>query len=202
MLLLLVMLGLSAYVIDRAVAAPDLGGTVRGPNHGNDELGIAATLAPQLAAGLIVQAHAVITLSEHDLSVVAAQNNPKPAEFRNISARVRDGLLVISGDVSVGPFTPAAVAHVEITFDNNGGHATFNAHVTDVGLGQLTLPGWLRDRYTSQVMQSAQLTPLFAGNSALKEAAANIECVTVADDGVRIGVHRPGTTPDPSVCGF
>ena len=29
----------------------------------------------------------------------------------------------------------------------------------------------------------------------------DLECVVVAQDGVRIGVHRPGTTPQPSVCG-
>jgi len=202
MLLLLVALGYSAYIVDRAVAGPDLGSSPRGPNHGNNELAIAAALAPQLAASLIVQPHAVIILSEHDLTVIATQNNSKPAEYRNVSVRVRGGMELVAADVGVGPFTPTAVARVTVTFDNSSGQVHISSQVSQIDLGQLSLPGWLKDRYVTQVMQTTALLPLFAGSSALKSAASDIECLAVADEGVRIGVHRSGVIADASTCGF
>jgi hypothetical protein len=202
MLLLLVGLGYSAYIIDRSVAGPDLGASPRGPNHGNNELAIAATLAPQLAASLTVQPHALLTLSEHDLTVLATQHNPKPADYRNVSVRVRGGLLLVAADVGVGPFTPTAVAHVTVTFDNSSGSVHISSQVGQIDLGQLSLPGWLKDRFVTQVMQSTALLPLFAGSSALQSMASDIECLAVADEGVRIGVHRPGVTADAAACGF
>ena len=45
------------------------------------------------------------------------------------------------------------------------------------------------------------VNPLFARSAAMRALRAYLECVVVAQDGVRIGVHRPGTTPQPSVCG-
>jgi hypothetical protein len=202
MLLLLVAVGYTAYIIDRAVSGPDLGSAPRGPNHGNNELAIAATLAPQLAASLIVQPHAVITLSEHDLTVLATQNNPRPAEYHNVSVRVRGGMLLVAADVGVGPFRPTALAHVAVTFDSTSGQVRISSQVGQIDLGQLSLPGWLKDRFVAQVMQSTALLPLFADGSALKSALSNIECLAAADEGVRIGVHRAGTTADASTCGF
>jgi hypothetical protein len=202
MLLLLVAVGYSAYIIDRAVSGPDLGSPPRGPNHGNNQLAIAATLAPQLAASLIVQPHAVVTLSEHDLTVLATQNNPKPAEYHNVSVRVRSGMLLVAADVGVGPFTPTAVGHVAVTFDDSSGQARISSQVSQIDLGQLSLPGWLKDRFVAQVTQSTALLPLFADSSALKSVLSDIECLVVADEGVRIGVHRPGVTADASTCGF
>ena len=37
--------------------------------------------------------------------------------------------------------------------------------------------------------------------AALRALRASIECVVIAPDGVRVGVHRPGTAADAGVCG-
>jgi hypothetical protein len=91
---------------------------------------------------------------------------------------------------------------VDVTFDSTSGQVHISSQVGQIVLGQLSLPGWLKGRFVSQVMQSTALAPLFADGSALKSAFSNIECLAAADEGVRIGVHRPGATADASTCGF
>jgi hypothetical protein len=201
LLLLVGLIGYTAYVIDRAVASPDLGAAPRGPSHGDSELAIAATLAPQLAAKLLVQPHATVELSEHDLTVLVMANNPKPNDYRNVMARVRDGTLLVSADISIGPFSPTTAVRVKLLFDNTAGQAHLTSQVSDVAVGQMALPGWLRDRFVNQVMQSTSLDPLFGGDTALQAVASHVECVAVTATGVRIGIHRPGVLADASICG-
>ena len=59
--------------------------------------------------------HGVVVLSEQDLTVLAIANNPHPDEFRDLQVRVRGGLVVVSAQVSAGPFTPTAVAHISLS---------------------------------------------------------------------------------------
>src|SRR5438270_491856 len=83
--------------------------TSAGPDDGSSQQAIAATLATQLAGHLLASAasphkgHAAVTLSEHDLTVLATANNPHPDRFHNVQARVRNGLVLVSADTSVGP---------------------------------------------------------------------------------------------------
>ena len=70
---------------------------------------IALTLAAHLAPQLATTPHGAVTLSEHDLTVLAQQHNPHPDRYSNLAVRVRDRLLVISANDHYGPFTVTPV---------------------------------------------------------------------------------------------
>jgi hypothetical protein len=197
--LLLALLGFAAFAIDRAVAAPDLGAPPGGRDDGESQLAVAVTLGAQLLAELAAQPHGVVTLTEHDLTVIAAQNNPHPDRYRDVIARVRNNLIAVSANTALGPMTVTVVAHVGVTLQQNGPAPQLAASVTEVDVGYLHLPGWLQDRLVGS--PTIMLDPVFNNTAALRALRASIECVVVAPDGVRIGVHRPGTAADAGVCG-
>ncbi|MBV9099679.1 MAG: hypothetical protein JOZ46_00920 [Candidatus Dormibacteraeota bacterium] len=196
-ILLLVLLGLSAFVVDRAMAAPDLGAPPGGNDDGETQQAIAVSLGLQLGRDLVTQPHGVVTLTEHDLSVIAAANNPHPDRYHDVSARVRDGFVVVSALTSYGPISTTVVAHIGVALQQGG--ARLVATVVHVDVGDLPIPGWVQDHFVGS--PTIQLDPLFNSNAALQVLRANIECVLVAPDGVRVGVHRPGAAASPGVCG-
>jgi len=198
---LLLISGLAAYAVDRAMAAPQLGAPPAGPDHGSSELAIAVTLGRELAVALALRPHGAITLSEHDLTVIAAEHNPDPPAYRNLAVRIRDALLVLAADVSVGPIASTAVAHVSVTVDDpTGAEPRITSQLRELDAGQLGLPGWLRDRFAGAVTRSTSLGVLFGDDAVLKAVAGSVECAGVTQAGLRIGVHRPGVAPDPSAC--
>ena len=194
--LLIVLLGLSAFVVDRALAAPNLGAAPGGSDDGETQVAIAVSLGAQLARQLLTQPHGVVTLSEHDLTVLAREHNPHPDRLRNVVARVRDGFLLLSALTDYGPLTVTVVAHVGVDLQPGGGR--LDAKVVSVDVGDLQLPGFLQDHVVGS--PTISLDQLFT-SPALQVLRANIECVVVAPDGLRVGVHRPGTAASPSVCG-
>ena len=198
-ILLLVLLGLTAFVIDRALAAPDLGAAPNGRDNGESQQAIALTLGTQLLAELVAGAHGVVTLTEHDLTVIAAQHNPHPDRYHTVMARVRNNLIAVSANTAIGPMSVTVVAHISVTLQQNGTAPQLAAGVMDVDVGALHLPGWLQDRVVGS--PTIMLDPVFNATAALRAVRADIECVVVAPDGVRVGVHRPGTAADPAVCG-
>lgn len=198
-LLLLVVLGLGAFLADRAVAAPDLGAPPRGPSHGSTQTAIALALGAQLVAELVAQPHGVVTLSEQDLTVLAQEHNPHPGKLRDVVARIRDGLVDVSASTSIGPLGVTVVADFTIGLQPTDTTPQITATVVSVDVGALDLPSWLRDRIVGA--PSVAVDPLFDSTPALRAVRANLECLVVAPDGLRIGVHRPGSAPDASVCG-
>jgi len=200
-LLLIVVLGSAAFFADRVLADPSLGAAPAGPAHGESEAAIAVTLGAQLVAELVVQPHGVVTLSERDLTVLAQAHNPHPHSLRNLIARVRDGLLVVEADHPFGPFSVKPVAHILLTLDSAATDPVVSTQLVELDVGALTLPGFLRDRMVGALAPSFTMNLLFSGSAALQLLRANLECVVVAADGVRVGVHRPATPPDPAVCG-
>ena len=199
--LVVAVLGASAFIADRALAAPSLGATPAGPDHGESEAAIALTLGAQLAAELLAQPDGVVTLSEHDLTVLARAHNPHPNSLRNVSARVRDGLVVVEAEHHYGPFTVMPVARISVALSTAASAPLIATHMVELDVGELTLPGFIRDRLVGSLAPALSVNPLFARSAAMRALRAYLECVVVAQDGVRIGVHRPGTTPQPSVCG-
>src|SRR5580658_8353803 len=115
LLMLLILSGGSVFVADRALAAPVLGAPPAGPSHGATEAAIAVALGKEMAEQLINTPHGVVVLSEQDLTVLADANNPHPTEYRNIQVRVRGGLVVVSAQISAGPFTPTGVVHISLS---------------------------------------------------------------------------------------
>jgi len=199
-LLVAALAGWAGFLVDRALAAPDLGAVPTGPSHGADQLAIAAILGPQLAVQLAAGPHGVITLSERDLTIISGQHNPNPSAYRHLTVRVRDHLLVVSADVSVGPMTTTSVARVDVVLEGSAAQPVLASHLESLDAGRLTLPGFLSDRYAAQISRSTSLTALFGDSPVLRAAAADLECVSVSAIGLSVGFHRPGVLPAPASC--
>lgn len=185
----------------RALADPNLGDLPAGAAHGSSVAVIAGALAGDAATQLLTGEHAAVTLSEQDLTVIAVARNPSPDRFRDPQVRIRNGLVVVTGQSSVGPFGVTPVARTQLTFDNASGTPQITAQVVSFAVGQLDLPLWLATRLDPRASASINLTNLFASNPALKLLAQAMECVTVHPDGVHVGFHRPGVVADSSRCG-
>ncbi len=151
LLVLLVLVGGSVFVADRALAAPVLGAPPAGPSHGATETAIAIALGKEMAQELLVSPHGVVVLSEEDLTVLALANNPHPNEYRNLQVRVRNGLVVVSAQISAGPFTPTAVAHISLTLKPGPNGPVIAAQVPEVDIGMLGLPGFAGSGIVAQI---------------------------------------------------
>ncbi len=201
-LILLVVVVVGTVVIgQRALAAPELGPPPGGTSHGTSDAVIAAALAGDAATQLLTREHAVVTLSERDLTVIAMTRDPSPDRFRNPQARVRNGNIVVSADTSIGPFGVTAVATFQLLFSNASGTTQITAQAVDYAVGQLGIPGFLGDRLDPRGSSSLNLTALFATNPALELLSRAMDCVSVQPDGVHVGFHRPGLTPATGLCG-
>lgn len=185
----------------RALADPGLGAAPSGPADGDSVVLIAVNLAGVATTQLLTGEHAVVVLSEQDLTVIAQARNPSPDRFRDPQVRIRNGLLVVSAQSSVGPFGVTPVVRLQLTFSDTAGTPQITATAMDYQVGQLGVPQWLGDRLAPQATTTFNLRTLFAANPALELLSQAMECVAVQADGVHVGFHRPGVTADPSRCG-
>jgi hypothetical protein len=201
LLMLLILVGGSVFVADRALAAPELGAPPSGPSHGATETAIAIALGKEMAAQLLTSPHGVVVLSEEDLTVLAVANNPHPNEYRDVEVRVRDGLVVVSAQISAGPFTPTAVAHISLALQPGANGPVIVAQVPQLDIGMLGLPGFTGSGLVSQIDSALSLDRLFAIAPALSPLRTDIECVAVLPGGIAVGVHLPTVAADPSSCG-
>lgn len=201
-LVLLVVLVVAAVLVgQRALAAPDLGAAPGGTAHGSSEAVIAAALGGAAATQLLTQDHAVVTVSERDLTVIADARNPSPDRFRNPQARVRNGDVVVTADTSVGPFGVTAVVTFQLLFASAPGSAQITAQAVEYSVGQLGIPSFIGDRLDPRGSASLNITSLLASDPALEALSRMMDCVAVHPDGVHLGFHRPGVAPDAGVCG-
>lgn len=198
--LLVILLGGGGFVAIRALAAPDLGAPPGGMAHGNTEAVIAAALAGSAGTQLVAAQHAVVVLSERDLTVLAIARNPAPDRLRNPQARIRGGVVVVSADAGVGPFGVTAVVRLQLTFSDAGGQAQVDVQPLGYAIGQLAIPDWIAARVAPNGSSSLNLTQLFNANPALEALAQSMECVSVEADGVHVGFHRPGVAADSTRC--
>lgn len=185
----------------RALAAPDLGAAPAGASHGTDVALIAAELAGDAGTQLLAGEHAVVVVSEQDLTVIAQARNPSPDRFRNPQVRIRDGLLVVSAQSSIGPFGVTPVARTQLVFSDPNNSPQISTQTVDYAVGQLDLPQWLGDRFDPVPSATVNFAKLFAANPILLTLSQALECVSVKPDGVHVGFHRPLTSADPSRCG-
>ena len=200
LVVLLIALGGSIFLADRALAAPDLGAAPAGPSHGATEEAIAVALGEEMAGELIQSPHGVVILSEEDLTVLAVANNPHPNQLRALQVRVRDGLVVVSALVSAGPFTPTAVAHISLTLEPGASGPVIAAQVPEIDIGMLRLPAFASSGLVAQIDSALSLDRLFAIAPKLSALRTDIECVAVVPGGVAVGVHLPGVSPVASSC--
>jgi hypothetical protein len=201
LLVLLIAVGGTVFVADRALAAPALGAPPAGPSHGSTEAKIAVALGSEMAAKLVQSPHGVVILSEQDLTVLAVANNPHPSEYRDVQVRVRDGLVVVSAQISAGPFTPTAVAHISLSLQPGPNGPVLAAQVPEVDIGMLGLPGFAGSGLVSQIDAALSLDRLFSIAPELSPLRTDIECVAAVPGGVAVGVHIPGAASLASSCG-
>ena len=201
LIVLLIVVGGSVFLADRALAAPDLGAPPAGPSHGSTEPAIAVALGEAMVTQLLTTSHGVVVLSEQDLTVLATANNPHPDEYRNLQVRIRAGLVVVSATISAGPFTPTAVAHISVSLRPGPSGPVIAAEVPEIDVGMLGLPGFAGSGLVSEIDSALSLDRLFALVPELSALRTDIECVAVVPGGVAVGVHGPGAAPIPSSCG-
>jgi len=161
---------------------------------------IAVVLGGEMAAQLVAGPHGVVTLSEQDLTVLAVANNPHPNEYHDIQVRVRDGLVIASARISVGPFTPTLVAHIGVSLQPGPHGPVIAARVPEVDVGMLGLPGFAGDDLVAQIDAALSLDRLFSVDPRLDALRSDIECVAVVAGGVAVGVHDPGAPTVASSC--
>jgi len=196
---LVAVLGVLAFI---ALDTPDLGAAPGGVDNGDTQAQIVARMATSLGAQLLLQPHGVITLSEHDLTVLVTENNPNPARFLDPQARIRDGLVVIDARTKLGPFTVDAVARLALSRTVGADSlpevtATFEA----VQVGGLGLPDFAARAVQNRVQQAFDLQDVLSRDPYLRAVRSALDCVRVAADGVRLGFHRPGSGVAPADCG-
>ena len=197
---LIVLVAVGVFLGTRALAAPDLGPPPGGTAHGSSEALVAASLAENVAAQLVAGEHAVVVLSEVDLTLLAQAHNPSPDRFRNPQARIRNGQIVVSATSDLGPFGTTDVVDLTLSFSTSNGQVAITATPTSYSVGQLGIPSFIATHVGPNAGSTLNLTQLFNGNPPLEVLANSIECIAVQPDGVHIGFHRPGSTPDSSTC--
>lgn len=201
LVLLVILAAGGAFLGDRALAAPVLGAAPAGPSHGGSEVAIAVSLGTAMGVRLLAGSHGVVVLSEQDLTVLADANNPHPAEYRDLQVRVRDGLLLASAQISVGPFTPTAVLHVSLSLQPGQNGPVIAAQVPEIDIGLLGVPSFLGDALVKEIDSALSLDRLFSVDPRLNALRGDIECVAVVSGGVAVGVHDPGVPTVASSCG-
>jgi len=185
-----------------ALSTPNLGDPPGGTDHGESEQAIAAGIAAELAGQLLVRAHGVVELSEHDLTVLIHENNPNPTRYRDPQARVRDGLVVVDAHTPVGPFTVDAVARIALSLTSGGdGLPQVSADFRSVQVGGLGLPDFAARALQDRIQHVFDLQNLLSSDNVLRLARGALDCVAVAGDAVRLGFHRPGVAQAPQDCG-
>ena len=196
--------GAAILLAVRATAAPDLGAAPRGPNDGDGQTAIAVKLAAELVPQLLLSSDGTVTLSEQDLTVLA--NEHGAGGLSGATVRARAGQLVVSGQRPFGPFTLTPVAHLTVALDRTSSPPRLTTQVDRFEVGQLGVPGFIRDRLLGSLSSSIDLGRLFGGVPALQALEGNIECAAVIDGdtgqqaGLRIGVHRPDAVANTAVC--
>lgn len=201
LILLIILAAGGAFLADRALAAPVLGAPPAGPSHGNNEVAIAVALGASMGAQLLAGSHGVVVLSEQDLTVLADANNPKPARYRDLQVRVRNGLLVASAQISVGPFNPTVVVHVSLSLQPGPEGPVIAAQVPEIDIGLLGVPSFLGDALVKEIDAALSLDRLFSVDPRLNALRSDIECVAIVPGGVAVGVHDPGVPTVASSCG-
>ncbi len=199
-LLGIVLLCLAGFLAGRIVATPDLGAAVRGPDHGTDVSQIAAASAASIALQLASHDHAVIVLSEKDLTVLARQRNPDPEKFLRPEVRVRSGFMLLSAETTVGPLHSIAVAHVTVLLLGvTEGSARVETDITGLTMGRLDIPDPLRPGLDPRGNGALSIDPIF-NDPGLKDLRSTLECIFIGNDGVHIGFHKPGVKADTTSC--
>ena len=173
LIVLVVIVGGSAFLADRALAAPELGrSTRRAVARRHRDRDRRSPWVVRWPSSSLVGAARRRHLSEQDLTVLAVANNPHPNQYRDLQVRVRYGLVVASARIDAGPFTPTVVAHVGLTLRPGPHGPVIAAQVPEIDVGLLGAAGIRRRAgLVSEIDAALSLDRLFAFDPRLSRAA-------------------------------
>jgi len=186
-----------------ALATPDVGAPPAGPAHGSTEREIAASLAVTVRRELATSPHAILVLSEQDLTVLAVAHNPNPSRFRSPQVRVRNATLVITtlAELSSLKKDVTGVLYVKVGLAGTGSSTpTVTTRIIGVDIGELPVPDFVSSWVGVPAASPVDPASALLANPALKELTPYLDCAAVAADGVRLSFHRPDAVLDPAHC--
>jgi hypothetical protein len=200
--LVVVVLLLAACVVllVRVTALPDLGAPPAGPLDGANAAAIALTLAGE-PGGVVAQLSApgsrgaVVTVTERDLGVLAAEYNPEPASFTGVAVRARGGQLVVTANSHLGPLPVLVTARVSLSYRPG---AAITPAIREIDVGDQAIPGFMQPTIDSRGASVLSVASLLDGTQL---SQFGLECVRVVSGrGVELGFHEPGAGADPGYC--
>jgi hypothetical protein len=193
---MIVLTGAAALLLLRLTGTPDLGAPPSGSDDGASQQAIAATLAPLVADGLSSSAQTAVLLSERDLTVIAAENNPDPEMFTQPQVRSRDGELLLSAASNLGPMPVVTTVKLSLHLTGAGDVAL---GVVELDVGDQIIPGFLRSALDPRGNAPFDLSP-FLGAPGMAAFRPLVECVAAVPGGVELGFHRQGSPENPGIC--
>ena len=200
-ILIIPLLCLAAFFAGRLLAVPDLGPSPQGPDHGDSPESIAAHLASSAVAQLTTAPDAVVTLSEHDLTVIAQQSNPAPVQFVDPQARVRGGNIVVDATTAMGPLTVVATVTLDVTLVGvTLGDPQLQSEIVDARIGRQGIPGFFQSFLDPRGAGVLSLNAVLNDNPQLKSLQSSLECTRITPAGIEFGFHRPGAPARPAAC--
>ncbi len=195
-LVILVALCVGAVVLlIRMTASPAFLATAPlGADDGPTTQAIATKLAKQLSLALLDKsAQATVLVSDRDLTVIAAEENPDPQTLSGLQVRSDAGQLLLSAHSHLGPLPVVVTAQLIPRLVNGYPQIDLNG----IQVGDQSLPGFMRSLIYPQGRAIFDLGPLIRKMSI---STFGLECLGVVPDGVELGFHSPLTGPQPAIC--
>jgi hypothetical protein len=185
----------AAVLLVRLTATPAfLGGAPPGADDGGSTQAIAARLAGALAVQIgRGSTDPTVTVSDRDLTVIAAAQNPDPRTFTDVQVHTGGGRLLLSARSHLGPLP--VIVTVRLTPHLVGGDPQIL--VDEIDVGNQVLPGFMRTMVDPRGQAVLDVGTVVA---AMHLAGVQIGCVAVVRTGVVLGFQRVGAHPDPSAC--
>ena len=193
---MLVVLCVAAVVLLlRITASPAFLATVpSGADDGSSIQAIATTLAGRLGLALLAnRGQGTITLSDRDLTVIAAQENPDPQSFTDVQVRSAAGHLLLSAHSHLGPLPVVVTARLSLRL--TGSYPQIG--ISEIDVGDQVVPGFIPSAVDPRGQGIFDLKALI---DKLDISAFGPDCLTIVPQGVELGFHSPTAPPDPSIC--
>jgi hypothetical protein len=195
-LLILVALCAGAIVLlVRLTASPAFLATAPlGADDGPTIQAIATKLATQLSLALLDKSgQATVLVSDRDLTVIAAEENPDPQTLSGVEVRSNPGHLLVSAHSRLGPLPVVVTAQLTPRLVN--GYPQID--LGDIQVGDQGIPGFMRSLIYPQGKAIFDFGPLIRRMSI---STFGLECLVVVPDGVELGFHSPFSGAQPAVC--
>lgn len=194
-----------AFVVGRVVAAPELGAAVSGNADGTTTKAISSHVAASVLGQFLrpgpLGEHAVVVVTERDLTVIARSSNPDPAKYQDPEVRIRDSYVVVSAAAKLGTLKVIAVARATLLLSGvAAGNARIATDIVSVDLGRQAIPDFMRSAIDPRGSAALSLDPIFNASPQLKPLRQSLECLYIGTDGIYLGFHRPGVAPVTTSC--